>query len=50
MWAKHTVKGWLVAARKKDKEEAAAKHEKPTEGRTIPGPNSTGREGTEESI
>ena len=40
------LKGWLVAARKKGKEEAAAKHENPMEGRTMQGPGRTGREGT----
>ena len=42
MWAEH-LKGWISAARKKEKEEAAAKQEKPTEGRKIPGHNKTGR-------
>ena len=35
---------WIAAARKKKWEEAAAKQEKPTEGRMIPGPDRTGRE------
>ena len=49
MRAEH-LKGWSAAAMKKDKEEAAAEQEKPTEGGTIPGPGRTRREGKEESI
>ena len=43
------LKGWLAAARKKEKEEAPEKQENPTEGRTMPGTDRTGREETEES-
>ena len=48
MWAKR-LKGWLSAARKKEKEEAAAKQEKQKEGRTMSGPDRNGGEGTDES-
>ena len=48
MRAEH-LKGWLAAARKKEREEAAAEHENPKEGRMMPGPKRTGREGTEDS-
>ena len=41
------LKGWLAEARKKEREEAAAKKETPAEGKTAI-PNSTGGEGTEE--
>ena len=47
MRVKH-LKGWLAAARNKEKEEAASKQENPTVGRTMPGHDRTGREGTEE--
>ena len=35
MWAEH-LNGWLATAKKKEKEEATAKQENPTEGRTVP--------------
>ena len=47
MQAKH-LKVWLAAVRKKEKEEAAAEQEKWTEGKTMPGPDRTGREGKED--
>ena len=46
--AKH-LKGWLAAARKKENEAAAAKQDNPKEERMMPGPDRTGRKGTEES-
>ena len=41
------LKGWLTEARKKERDEAAAYQENPTEG-TTEGPDRTGREGKEE--
>ena len=46
MRAEH-LKGWLAEAWKKEREEAAADQEPPTE-RTTEGPNRTGREGKED--
>ena len=42
MRAEH-LKGWLAAARNKDKEEAAAEQDNPTEGRKLSGPDRAGR-------
>ena len=42
------LKGWLTEARKKERDEAAAYQDNPTEG-TTEGPDRTGREGTENS-
>ena len=36
------LKGWLEAARKKEREEAAAKQENRTKGRTMSGTDGTG--------
>ena len=41
------LKEWLTEARKKERDEAAAYQENPTEG-TTEGPDRTGREGKEE--
>ena len=47
MRAKH-LKGWLVAARKKEREEAAVKQEKPMEESTTAVPGRAEGEGMEE--
>ena len=48
MRAEH-LKGWLAAAKRKEREEAAAEVGHRTEERTAEGPDRTGGEETEES-
>ena len=48
MWTEQ-LKGWLAAAKRKEREEAATKKEHPTEERIMEGTVGTGGEETQES-